>query len=432
MQTDILALVLALLVSGFSYFIGRKKFYWPLNPIFVFVTSFALVLCLFLWVKDHFQMASPSITVTSVLLSQLFIVPLCILLFSPNTSTSWRFTTIFDVNGQTQQIPTLLLWLLLFLGFTALTIFALYVNANKIFYGDIIHNLNLQRLKISQGIKPEFFYWFYLAEILPPIYLLICWEYKVKSRARWVLLFLGVACTLSLFFTGAKVNFLKPIKFILMILLLKMWHHRAMLTLRGVTSMILAVVIPMSLLLSYMVFSGDKASFDVALQNIVLRFSAQIAALDAVVSSKSPEYLGLLMILPIAKVLSLFDIADAPKHILPFYDIPFSWNVATYLEAGYRDFGLPGLFVIQFYFSVFVAAILWFAKYCKTRSFSLVLFLLMTNFCFSAISIAPMIKPIYWFQIGMVILLDQFVRTIAREPSSNVQSISHTRLRAGK
>ena len=46
-------------------------------------------------------------------------------------------------------------------------------------------------------------------------------------------------------------------------------------------------------------------------------------------------------------------IDHAPRHILPFYNVPFAWNVATYLEVGYRDFGLLGIIFIQVYFGIF-------------------------------------------------------------------------------
>ena len=218
-------------------------------------------------------------------------------------------------------------------------------------------------------------------------------------------------CVISLFFTGAKVNFIKPIKFILIIYMLRIWQLNRNFSISSFFYVIIILTIPVTLLVSFMVYSGDKGSVGVALQNIALRFSAQIATLEAVLQSESPYYSGLLTFLPVSKVLAVLGMIDhAPRHILPFYNVPFAWNVATYLEVGYRDFGLLGIIFIQVYFGIFLSFVLWWCRFMKSRSLILVIFILMTNFCFSATSIAPVIKPIYWFQILLILSLDLAIR----------------------
>lgn len=78
-----------------------------------------------------------------------------------------------------------------------------------------------------------------------------------------------------------------------------------------------------------------------------------IPAFQIHISHVDNYFLGTYMVLPLTKIVArLAPNIEVPNEILPFYAIPFRFNVTTYLNVFYEDFGIIGLIVGPFLLGV--------------------------------------------------------------------------------
>jgi oligosaccharide repeat unit polymerase len=113
---------------------------------------------------------------------------------------------------------------------------------------------------------------------------------------------------------------------------------------------------------------------------------------------------------------------EVPSHIGDYYYVPFPFNVATYLDVMYKDFGFFGILVLPaifgFIFTIF------FVRLIRSEASFWLLFInvIFALWIFDSAGAAPYLKPVYWFQIGAGFLIAQFVSLRAKQSLRTVEA----------
>jgi oligosaccharide repeat unit polymerase len=298
---------------------------------------------------------------------------------------------------------------ILLLNFVGLILCVLYLHLNDLISVDIIYRLAQQRYNMTLGEKPRLFYFFYITELSLILYFLL--EKNNVPRTLIIILALLTALnTILLLSTGAKGNIGKSLTLLCFGYLLLGRSNTAK-RLLGASFLVFFVLIFIGLL---MLITGDKKNVLDVLINIPRRFSSQIAVLDQVLFAKDFK-LGLVTFLPFAKTYNaLGGNLDLPSHILGFYDIPYPWNIGTYLETFLRDFGLAGIFLAPFFLFVFTFSVFVIARSSRYSVWGRTLLIFSIIIPYSAWFTAPYNKPIYLFQLVLLIIMITFSRLMKR------------------
>ena len=296
---------------------------------------------------------------------------------------------------------------------------AVYLNSIRTTFGleTIIFRPYIVRAAIANGQTPGGFHYFYFMELVAVLVFIYFWLYKKHMTV--FLYLIGIISTISLILTTAKVNITKVVVWcVVLTILLSLDYLNAR---NFALLMATLVTVGLSLFVGLSDWGGE--SFDNSIWssyftqdeiqingNIVSAYiynTGQIPTLDRVLHDSSIEHqYGKLTFLPISKIIRVFDRSfSVPSHIGKFYNIPYPFNVATYLDVMYKDFGVWGIISISFILGWIISF-----AYLKFLQEHKSLWLLYINsvfalWIFSSVSAASYIKPSYWFQIGAGFLL---------------------------
>jgi len=273
------------------------------------------------------------------------------------------------------------------------------------------------RIAISEGDTPTGFHYLYIMEMVGPLcFLYYLLDRKHASKWLFVIIFISVV---SLLFTTGRTNMTKALVWIFYVYL---FFEIQYLSIKKLTKTIggLAIVIVGFFFLIGLWKHGTFATSDsradqssapaASLMLPYFYMSVELPVLDKMLKDpKIEQEWGKYTFLPVVKVSKLFfsDI-KTPSHIGEFYDTPLPANIATYLDLMYKDFWLIGpiaLPALLGFFSSFFFTKLLFGR-VSLSVFMINTVLAMT--IFSSTSAANYMKPSYWFQVAVIILVSKF------------------------
>jgi len=308
--------------------------------------------------------------------------------------------------------------LLCFLGFLVLLLY-LYSIERSYGISTLLFAPYIVRANIAVGQVPLGFHYFYLIETSGAlIFLYIC---LYRRKTPWLLILLGGFAAASLILTTAKVNLMKLIVWCIFLLL---YLNLNRLGIRRASALVvLTLVAGFGLFIVLSSWGGEEfentawyryvpvSGYAGKLLYAYIYNTGQIPTLDKLLHDPSVEFQwGKLTFLPIAKLIGMvIPEFTVPSHIGTFYPIPFPFNVATYLDVMYKDFGLLGTLLIPFVLGWLTSAM--FIRFLRTPS-NLWLFYLNTIFALwinASVSAAGYLKPVYWFQIGVGYIVARYV-----------------------
>lgn len=252
----------------------------------------------------------------------------------------------------------------------------------------------LRGMMRDDGVVPGFYYFYFYEMVLPLSILYISIFGRKKTK---LLILFSILATFALLFTAAKVNVFKAIFWgIFIYTFLNIDQLNVKNTLRTI---LVIVSIGLLLFLFHTGMTGEVKGQQFS--DIYARFSAQLPTLDKLLHDQTVEFQhGKLIVLPLTKLLHVFiPSIDVPSHILEFYQVPYLWNIATYLDIMYKDFGVAGTLFIPFIFGIIASY-----SFVKFLHYPERLWLLYFNviiglWIWGSPSVAGFIKPVYWFQL---------------------------------
>ena len=124
-----------------------------------------------------------------------------------------------------------------------------------------------------------------------------------------------------------------------------------------------------------------------------------------------------MIFLPIAKLAQIvFPEIEVPSHVLNFYDTPDSFNLATYLDVFYRDFGLAGVVICPWFFGVLSAYVYYVYRVNKRSFWAIFAMSIIVLWTIASPFTAGFIKPSFWFQVFFGYIVYLFIRI--KKPTS--------------
>lgn len=303
-----------------------------------------------------------------------------------------------------------LLLVIYFLIFFGGGIFALYLKSLMSLVGlnQILSSLlDARAFMKEEGALPGFHFIYFWEMLLPfvVVYLILFGEKK-----DWVLFVIALVFTSCLLLTGAKTNFFKAIIWsVIMYLLLKKEDIKLG---RSVFYSIFFIFSGITVFFIHTSSTGELQDTSAQVTDVLFRFSAQFATFQSLINDSSIEHsYGKLLFLPITKVMHLIssDI-KVPTNILDFYPVPSLFNLATFLDVFYKDFGLFGVIFGPGIFG-FLSALIFF-KYRNNKGNFYVLFLVSFIFLWTMESpnTAGFVKPSYIFQLFFCYIAYRFIK----------------------
>ena len=333
--------------------------------------------------------------------------------------------------------------LLFFLGVLVLLLY-LYSIEGSYGISVLVFTPYIVRANIAIGRVPLGFQYFYLMETVTALIFLYIYLYRRKTPR--LLILLGGFAAASLVLTTGKVNLVKLVGWCIFLLLY--------LNLNRLTAARASALAVVTLLLGFGLFvvlstwGGEEFENTLWYQyvpvsghvgNLLYAYiynTGQIPTLDNLLHDSGVEFQwGKLTFLPIAKLIGIvIPEFTVPSHIGTFYPIPFPFNVATYLDVMYKDFGLFGTLLLPFVLGWLTSAM--FVRFLRTPC-SFWLFYLNTILALwvnASVSAAGYLKPVYWFQIGVGYILARYITrttpqraTIAKMRHQRLSVASHNR-----
>jgi oligosaccharide repeat unit polymerase len=261
-------------------------------------------------------------------------------------------------------------------------------------------------MKIS-GPLPGFHY-LYIYEMILPLTVLHLTIHGGR-KSKYLIFFAFIATTLLLF-TAAKVNIIKAIIWSIFAYSFVKLEKEYLIKIISIGLIMLTIII--TGFIFYTSFTGEIKSRPDQWYNIYSRFSAQLPTLDKLLNDSNVvlQY-GKLSFLPLVKIYSIFfPETIVPSHILDFYDVPIEFNVATYLDVMYKDFGVLGIVTIPFFFGVFCGFCYKNYQNKKHSFWALYLLVIASLWVWASSSTAGFIKPVYWFQLAAGLLINYYIK----------------------
>src|SRR3990167_4230558 len=281
------------------------------------------------------------------------------------------------------------------------------------------------------------FHYFYFMELV--VYLcfvhFLLWP---KSAAYWIYL-VGLLALFSLLYTTGKVNVAKSIMWCFFALLyleiyrlgsIRMLKWLAGLT--GIGAMVFALMVTNegSDLASMRDAGDSNATFLLA----YLYMSVPVGVLDKLLADPEvvPVY-GAYMFGPVLKLLNVVGIpVEVPSHIGDFYNTPFPANIATYIDLMYKDFGLIGPSLIPFFIGFICSYFFSRLRLDRVSLFTFSFNTILALSVFGSTGAANYMKPSYWFQILVLLLLSRYVLNSERKSgTAYIGAPSHENLCQG-
>ncbi|MBW3664459.1 MAG: oligosaccharide repeat unit polymerase [Actinobacteria bacterium] len=310
-------------------------------------------------------------------------------------------------------------WSIFLVGAALFTIY-LFNLLSRFGLSTMLESSHTIRLAISRGSIPTGFHYFYAFEMILP---LAAFGY-VRLRGEKPRLFALVAsagfASAALLATTARTNLTKSIIWALIVLYVSSDRLRFRVRdLRLVFTMIAVVLAVFSLMGNMLGKSYENSTLvssglvDISgpLQEVALplHYSAgPLPTLDRLLEDTDPPVTwGALTFHPLAKVAEVFlPDYDAPSHIGEFYEIPYRFNVATFIDIGYKDFRLFGVALTGWILGILAGVVTLHARrmnkgsVCWTFAFSIVALVI-----FASPSSASYIKFSYWIQTAVLLWL---------------------------
>lgn len=305
---------------------------------------------------------------------------------------------------------------IILLFFTGLILFAFYLH-NMPGSPDLIGALSILS-EVRSVMKEEkifgfhFFYFMELVVYLCFLHILI-WR---KKTPLWIFA-MSLLALLSLIYTTGKVNIAKAIVWCFFALLyMEVFRLRSTRIMKWLVILIVGGGIVFSLLVinerSDLASMGSGVYSNTGVAPLAyLYMSIPVGVLDKLLADPNqvPVY-GAYMFGPILKVFSAMGIPmEIPSHIGEFYNTPIPGNIATYLDLMYKDFGLIGPGVIPFFIGLVCS---YFFSKLRSANISLLVFsfnTILSLSVFGSTSAANYMKPSYWFQILVLLVLSRYV-----------------------
>lgn len=275
--------------------------------------------------------------------------------------------------------------------------------------------LDTRALMRDEGALPGF-HFLYFWEMLLPIsvmYHIIFERNKISTT-----LVISIILTLCLLFTGAKTNIFKA--FIWSSVTYILTKYETIKLFKLTFTVFAAIFIGVAVFFLHTGFTGELQDVDAQIFDVMTRFSSQFPTFHSLINDPSVNFTGgKLFFLPFVKIANLMmpDI-EVPSHILEFYDVPYSTNLGTYLDAFYRDFGIIGVLIFPALFGILSAFIFNFFIFNKNNFFAIFMMSIVLLWTTETPNTAGFIKPSYWFQILLGYALYRFVR-ITEKPSNS-------------
>lgn len=307
-------------------------------------------------------------------------------------------------------------------------VFVIYLyNVHRSFgIANFLVSGQLVRIGIAEGQVPMGFHYLYIMELVGPLGFLYYLLYR-QQTPKWLFIVL-VLSVISLFFTTGRTNISKAIVWIFYIYVFFEVQSLSLRKLVKITGGLLGVIIGLFFLIglwkhgTFVKNESQTERNSAPVASLMLPYfymSVELPVLDKMLNDPSvKQEWGKLTFLPVTKLTKLFfkDV-KVPSHIGEFYDTPLTANIATYLDLMYKDFWYIGPIVLPAilgYISSFFFAWLLFGRV------TLAIFMINTILAltiFASVSSANYMKPSYWFQIIVVILMSRYCREKTDRPS---------------
>lgn len=149
--------------------------------------------------------------------------------------------------------------------------------------------------------------------------------------------------------------------------------------------------------------------------------TGSIPALQVFIQTTDELAWGKNTFLPIIKILArIFPNIDVPQEVLPFYNIPFAFNVTTYLNTFYNDWGYIGLLVGPFVLGM-LAMLLYLAMRRKS-SFGLIFANSLMAYCLVYTIFNSRFITVYVWEFALIGWF--FIRSVAHSPTPKRRAVT--------
>jgi oligosaccharide repeat unit polymerase len=299
-------------------------------------------------------------------------------------------------------------------------VFGVYLyNVNRTFgIGNFLESGQMVRIAIAGGATPVGFHYLYVMELVGPLCLLY-YLINRQNTPKWLFILL-IFSVISLFFTTGRTNMTKALVWIFYIFLFFELQSLSLKKLAKMMGGFITVIIGLFFLIGLWKHgqfessaNGEQRQSTPAAASLLLPYfymSVELPVLDKLLKDPGVQQeWGKLTFLPVIKVgkLILNDV-KVPSHVGEFYDTPLPANIATYLDLMYKDFWLIGPIVLPAFLG-FVSSFFFTQLLCGR--ITLGLFMINTILAltiFSSTSSANYMKPSYWFQMLVVVMISRY------------------------
>ena len=253
------------------------------------------------------------------------------------------------------------------------------------------------------------FHFFYFWEMLLPLMVLYILVFG-KNKEAIVMSVVVVVLTFCLLLTGAKTNIYKAFVWSFVLYSLLKYENIKFQSLSLVVGF--TILAGVGFFFIYTGFTKELQGFSNQGREVIYRFSAQFPTFHSLINDSSVSHsYGKLLFLPVTKLAHIFiPEIQTPSHILEFYDVPLSFNLATYLDVFYKDFGLIGVVLFPWLFGIVSAYIFYVYTVNKRSFFVLFIMSIILLWIMESSNASGFIKPDYWFQIIFGYVMYLFVR----------------------
>jgi len=398
------ALLFLMIVAIFSFYIYRSVY----TPAFFYAGSWLLNLCVYYLVMNNYDQINQ---LTWLLVFGSFVSFIVGFFFAgviqnPAGKVTTRINfQEYILNSTNPKKFKRAIWLVLAVGGLPFCLYA-YSFLNTIGFEGFSSLLQARAYMKTNGPFLGFHY-FYFWELLLPLYVFYAAIF-VDRRDKLLLCFVLIGTSL-LVMTGAKTNVFKAIMFAFFVLFFLKMHRFGI-----VRNALIFGIVAISMISMFFVHTkatGEVANLDAQVQEVVARFSLQFNTFDKLVhdDTVNSTYGGLLFA-PVLKVADLGPVdIHVPSHILDFYYSPKPFNLATYLDVFYKDFGILGIIIMPFLFGLVCAFV--FIRFMRGNSSPFFFFLTcaLTLSAIGSVNTSSFVKPSWWFQLFVFFLISRYV-----------------------
>jgi oligosaccharide repeat unit polymerase len=256
--------------------------------------------------------------------------------------------------------------------------------------------LDTRAIMRDEGALPGF-HFFYFWEMLLP--LTVFYVLLFGKKKDFILVAVILVLTASIILTAAKTNIFKALVWSFIVYSLLKYEDVKFHSIIFIASC--AISFGFLLFSIHTGLTGALPEFSDQSSDALARFSAQFPTFHLLINDTSISHsYGKMIFLPLMQLAHVFlpDL-QVPSYILDFYSVPFLFNLATYLDVFYKDFGIVGVLILPWLFGIVSAGIFYIFSFNKKSFF--VIFAMSIILCWTTESpnVSGFIKASYWFQI---------------------------------